>query len=88
MKQYRLCFIGFGNVGRALARLFVAKSAELRESFGIEWKITGVASRRIGWRVNEDGFDVAELLAAKDHVANNEAGIDEWLKKAAPDVVF
>lgn len=88
MKQYRLCFLGFGNVGRALARLFVAKSAELRESFGIEWTITGVASRRIGWRVNEGGFDVAELLAAKDHVANNEAGIDEWLKSAAPDVVF
>ena len=88
MKQYRLCFLGFGNVGRALARLFVAKSTELRESFGIEWMITGVASRRIGWRVNEDGFDVAELLAAKDHVANNEAGIDDWLKTAAPDVVF
>ena len=88
MKQYRLCFLGFGNVGRALARLFVAKSAELREGFGIEWTITGVASRRIGWRVNEGGFDVAELLAAKDHVANNEAGIDDWLKSAAPDVVF
>ena len=29
MKQYNLCFLGFGNVGRALARLLVAKSAEL-----------------------------------------------------------
>jgi len=33
MKQYNLCFLGFGNVGRALARLLIAKSAELRENF-------------------------------------------------------
>ena len=49
MKQYNLCFLGFGNVGRALARLLVAKSAELRELYGIEFRVTGVASRRIGW---------------------------------------
>jgi homoserine dehydrogenase len=45
MKRYRICFLGFGNVGRALARLFVSKSAELRERYGIEWEITGVATR-------------------------------------------
>ena len=61
MKQYNLCFLGFGNVGRALARLLVAKSAELREQYGIEFRVTGVASRRIGWLANRDGFDVAEL---------------------------
>lgn len=88
MKQYRLCFLGFGNVGRALARLLVAKSTELRDSFDLEWTITGVASRRIGWLTNENGFEVQELLAAKDRSANSEAGIDEWLKIAAPDVVF
>ncbi len=39
MKRYRLCFLGFGNVGRALARLLVAKSADLRDHYGIEWEI-------------------------------------------------
>ena len=47
MKQYRLCFLGFGNVGRALARLLVAKSTELRSAYGIEWSISGVL--RDGW---------------------------------------
>lgn len=88
MKQCRLCFLGFGNVGRALARLLVAKSTELRESFGIEWIITGVASRRIGWRINKNGFDVAELLAGKDEATTTEASLDDWLKSATPDVVF
>ena len=63
MKQYNLCFLGFGNVGRALARLLVAKSAELREQYGIEFRVTGVASRRIGWLANSDGFETATLVS-------------------------
>jgi len=55
MKQYNLCFLGFGNVGRALARLLALKSGELREQYGIEFKITGVASRRIGWLRQSQG---------------------------------
>ena len=88
MKQYRLCFLGFGNVGRALARLFVAKTSELRSNFEIDWMITGVASRRLGWLVKENGFDVADLFAAKEQGAVAEKSIDDWLKTAAPDVVF
>ena len=87
MKKYRLCFLGFGNVGRALARLFVSKSVELRDSYGIEWEITGVATRRMGWRASENALDVAKLLAGTDDTAS-EHGIDEWLQRARPDVVF
>ena len=90
MKQYNLCFLGFGNVGRALARLFVAKSAELRDQYGIEFRVTGVASRRIGWLANSNGFDVATLLsnvpfAEQSSTADNISG---WLKAAQPDAVF
>ena len=87
MKRYRLCFLGFGNVGRALARLFVAKSAELRDNYGIEWEITGVATRRMGWRASDDAIDVARLIAGNDETGS-ETGINEWLSRARPDVVF
>ncbi|HKP83975.1 MAG TPA: hypothetical protein VJT69_18305 [Pyrinomonadaceae bacterium] len=87
MKHYRLCFLGFGNVGRALVRLFVSKSAELRDNYGIEWEITGVATRRMGWRANDETIDVAQLIAGNDQT-NAEADIDEWLERARPDVVF
>ena len=90
MKQYNLCFLGFGNVGRALVRLLVAKSAELREQYGIEFRITGVASRRIGWLSRADGFDVSTLSSnaplGDDSSAAN--GITEWLGEARPDAVF
>lgn len=87
MKRYRLCFLGFGNVGRALARLLVSKSHELRENYGIEWEIVGIATRRMGWRASENTIDVAKLLAGNDETAATQ-GIDEWLAIAKPDVVF
>src|SRR5215213_10081636 len=87
MKRYRICFLGFGNVGRALARLFVSKSTELRERYGIEWEITGVATRRMGWRASDGAIDVAKLLAGNDET-QSEGGINEWLARARPDVVF
>ena len=89
MKQYNLCFLGFGNVGRALARLFVAKSGELRDHYGVEFRVTGVASRRIGWLANSDGFDVATLLSNVPLAAQSSADhIAGWLKAAQPDAVF
>jgi homoserine dehydrogenase len=88
MKRYNFCFVGFGNVGRALVRLLIAKSVELRESYGIEWRITGVASRRLGWLSCEEGFDVTDVLAGRTSNAANHTGIAEWLNTARPDVLF
>jgi homoserine dehydrogenase len=87
MKLYRLCFLGFGNVGRALVRLLVAKSAELRDNYGIEWQINGVATRRMGWRGSDQPIDVAGLLAGNDETPSQNS-IAEWLAIAKPDVVF
>src|SRR5687767_7353295 len=83
MKPYRLCFLGFGNVGRALARLLVAKSTELRERFDIEWEITGVATRRLGWRASGEAIDIG----ATEQIPNQK-GLDDWLATARPDVLF
>lgn len=63
LSTYNLCLAGFGNVGRALVRLLADKREQLREQHGIEWRITGVASRRIGWLANADGIDPDALLA-------------------------
>jgi homoserine dehydrogenase len=90
MTQYKLCLLGFGNVGRALARLFVSKSAELRELYGIEWRLTGVATRRMGWLSNAEGFDVPALLGGNLMQTNTSRSNDihEWLAQAQPDAVL
>ena len=87
MKKYRLAFIGFGNVGRALVRLLVSKTTELRDNYGIEWEITGVATRRIGWRADGSAIDVTKVLSSNDETTTHNS-IDEWLARATPDVVF
>lgn len=83
MKRYRLALLGYGNVGRALARLLVAKSTELRERYQIEWEITGVATRRMGWRASEHSIN----LGNTDQIRNVN-GFNEWLATARPDVLF
>jgi homoserine dehydrogenase len=94
MKVFRLALLGFGNVNRSLVDLLRQKDAELRERHGIEWKITGVASRRIGWRVNAGGFAVEELLRATGPVGFAKIQgeqcklYSDWLRAAQPDVVF
>ena len=47
--SYNLCIVGFGNVGQALVKLLQQKSGELLDKYGIEWRITGIASRSLGW---------------------------------------
>ena len=88
MKPYRLGFLGFGNVGRALARLLVVKSNELRTTYGIDWTITGVATRRMGWRSRDAGFDVADLLSISTEDFETQNNVTEWLNAAKLDVVF
>lgn len=90
MKQYNLCFIGFGRVGGALAKLLISKTPELRRRYGIEWNITGVASRRIGWlsKADADGLDGKELILDSNLPGDRSNNIGDWLKAAKPDVVF
>jgi len=91
VKHYNLGFLGFGNVGRTLARLLVAKSAELRELYEIEWNITGVATRGMGWLSRPKGFQASSLLSnsiGESSPPARSTGINEWLLGARPDVVF
>src|ERR1700676_1934359 len=94
MQSLRLGVLGFGNVNRALVQLLQKKTTELCERHGIAWSVTGVASRRMGWQANTEGFDSIEILrvqrsseftAMRGHACNTYG---EWLDAARPDVVF
>ena len=56
---FNLCFLGFGNVNRTLVRLLEDRAQQLRERHGIAFRITGIASRRLGWIADPKGLDVA-----------------------------
>ena len=62
MPHYNICFIGFGNVARALVRLLERKRGLLQSQYDITYSITGIATGRHGFAVNQDGIDVNKAL--------------------------
>lgn len=78
-RRVNLCLAGFGNVGRAVVRLLITKREELQERHGIDWRISGVSSRRIGWLADANGLDATALLA----IDSQTGGIPATLKSAA-----
>ncbi len=90
MRVYNLCLLGFGNVGRALVRLLVEKSEEMRALYGVGWRVTGVATRRMGWLAAPEGFDVKELLSGevRQRVLPSPSNVGEWLQAARCEVLF
>ena len=59
----RLALLGFGNVGRALARLLQRKEAELESNYGINFIVTGIATGRHGSAIDPNGLDLEKALA-------------------------
>ena len=90
MKNFNLCLLGFGNLGRALVRLLAEKREHLRDEFGIGWRVTGVATRRTGWLAAPEGFEPDELLSGdlSQRVSHAPRGVEEWLAAARCDVMF
>ncbi len=62
MKSYKLFFLGFGTIGRALTRLILEKDSILWDSYGADLRIAAVVTRRHGLALNPDGLNAAEIL--------------------------
>ena len=62
MTHYKLAFLGFGNVGRALAELLIRKKTELKEKYDITFSVTGIATGRRGSLVKPNGIDLHGAL--------------------------
>jgi homoserine dehydrogenase len=91
---YNLCFLGFGNVNRTLVELLRDREPDLRSRHGISFRITGIASRRLGWLADPNGLDPnacveRALLPAKSQEASQEPStVQTWLAAAHADVLF
>ena len=64
MTTYKLAFLGFGNVGQALAELLLRKESELAEKYNIKFSVTGIGTGSHGSVVNVDGIDLNTALDA------------------------
>ncbi len=88
---YNLCFLGFGNVNRTLVQLLRHRAHELRSVYGISFRITGIASRRLGWVADPEGLDPEACALRSDksrepeHMSSN---VHAWLEAARADILF
>ena len=90
---YNLCFLGFGNVNRTLVELLRDREPELLRRHGVSFRITGIASRRLGWLTDPNGLDPARvgriLLSDKSQESDRRpTAVRAWLSEAGANVLF
>jgi len=66
MKTVDLALLGFGNVGKAFARLLIEKKPELEDDFGFSPRITAIATQSHGVCVDPGGVEESALLSMLD----------------------
>jgi homoserine dehydrogenase len=62
MSHYRLALLGFGNVGRAFARLLLQKQDEISTRYDLTFSVTGIATGKHGSVIAPDGLNLVEAL--------------------------
>lgn len=96
MTHYKFALLGFGNVGRAFARLLMRKETTLKENYAITLSVTAISTGRSGNCINPDGINLEKALALKeggeslDALSSIPAPGDkiELIKASGADVVF
>jgi homoserine dehydrogenase len=92
MRHLKLAFLGFGNVGKALARLFLDKQRELAEAYQITFSATGISTSRHGAAVDPAGLDLEQVLQIADLNALNRwdtpTNAIDFIKNCQADVLF
>ena len=95
MPQYNLALLGFGNVGRALARLLQRKQAELQSRYDITFSVTGIATGRHGAAIDLAGLDyirAVELVETGESLVSLSKipiqGNIQFLHACGADVLF
>jgi homoserine dehydrogenase len=60
--QIKITMLGFGRVGRALARLLVSKAEVLRQEYDLTVTVTGITTHSHGLAIDPAGLDLAAAL--------------------------
>jgi homoserine dehydrogenase len=87
-RSFNLALVGFGNVGRTFVDLLERKRSLLRSEYDIEFRLTGVATRRLGWIAGASGLDGLALLRGEVPAHPETHTVREWIKAARADVLF
>jgi homoserine dehydrogenase len=86
MPRYRLAFLGFGNVGQALARLLLRKRSQLEEDYKISFSVVGISTRHHGSAIVPKGISLEKALEVMGSQENSSSpSLSVLSKKSLPD---
>ncbi|MBT3390695.1 MAG: homoserine dehydrogenase [Chloroflexi bacterium] len=96
MPHYNLAFLGFGNVGKALAELLLRKAADIVAQRGVTFSVTGIATGSRGIAIDPNGIDLAKALElVKSGQSINELNLQPstfnsqtFIENCGADVLF
>jgi homoserine dehydrogenase len=95
-RQINLALLGFGHVGRAFARLLVKRRFWLLKEFGLEWRITGIATSNHGMAMDAAGLPVQKILRSwrpsfsleRFHNGPSCSSTTDFIRLCGADVLF
>ncbi|NMB55742.1 MAG: homoserine dehydrogenase [Leptolinea sp.] len=96
MSTLSIIFVGFGNVGQALARLLERKRKMLDEQFNFDYRIVGIATGRHGMAFNPDGLPMENVIAALKtggsldsfHTGEKLRDTFDFIRSSEADILF
>jgi homoserine dehydrogenase len=86
--------IGFGNVGKALARLIELKKEALRAQYDLNISIMGIITRTHGCAIDEHGLNISRTLEAAEqgsidrlHVGAPVPDVPTFIRRVPADLI-
>ncbi|MBN1372321.1 MAG: homoserine dehydrogenase [Anaerolineaceae bacterium] len=96
MTHLRMVLIGFGNVGKAFARLLLRKRDLLARDYGLTFQVNGITTGRHGRAIDPAGLDLARAVEVLEQGGNLDvlsaqpapADTLEFIRACPADVLF
>jgi len=78
MIKKRIALVGFGTVGQGFCEIMLEKKKYLKEKYGFEYQIVGVADFKYGNVFNPDGLDVPLMLKQAKEGKKFTKNVVDW----------
>lgn len=75
IRTLKLALLGFGNAGKAFAKLLLEKHEEILDRYGCNVIVTAIATRSKGTVVDSEGIDIMAALADLENTGRFSAGV-------------